>query len=83
MYKKKALSEIRHKLKIFAEVKTCGNVSFVCRRYGISRDTYYRWKRQYEALGEAGLIIKSLALKILKFALVRQLKKHGISGNPY
>lgn len=58
MYNKKALSEIRHKLKIFAEVKTCGNVSFVCRHYGISRDTYYRWLRQYKALGEEGLINK-------------------------
>jgi len=56
MYAKKELHDIRRKLKIFAEAKACGNVSFTCRRYGISRETFYTWKRRYESLGERGLI---------------------------
>jgi hypothetical protein len=26
-----------------------------CRRFGISRQAYYRWKRRFDAQGEAGL----------------------------
>ncbi len=31
------------------------SVSSVCRRYGISRKTFYKWKKRYVAQGEAGL----------------------------
>jgi len=58
MYTKKELHEIRQKLKIFAEAKTNSNIAFTCRHYGISRDTYYRWLRQYKQFGERGLINK-------------------------
>jgi AcrR family transcriptional regulator/transposase-like protein len=30
-------------------------VAETCRRYGISRETFYRWQRRYRAEGEAGL----------------------------
>jgi transposase-like protein len=36
-----------------AEVR--GSVALTCRYYGISRPTFYRWLRQWEELGEAGL----------------------------
>lgn len=52
----KAQQEIRHRLKIFEEAALYGNVSFVCRKYGVSRDSYYRWKQQYQAFGEKGLV---------------------------
>lgn len=58
MFNKKALSEIRHKLKILAEAKACGNISFICRHYGISRYTYYNWLQKYKTFGEEGLINK-------------------------
>ena len=31
------------------------NVARTCRHFGISRQAYYRWKRRYQAHGEAGL----------------------------
>ena len=43
------LAMIRH-----AEEVT-GNVAATCRYYGISRQSFYKWLRRYEELGEAGL----------------------------
>ena len=31
------------------------NVAQTCRHFGISRQAYYRWKRRFDAQGEAGL----------------------------
>jgi transposase InsO family protein len=47
---------VRRKLKILADLERLGNVSRLCRHYGISRQSYYIWKREYEAEGEEGLI---------------------------
>ena len=55
MFNKKELSEIRHQLKVFTTAKANGNISLTCRYFGISRDTYYRWLRQYRKYGEKGL----------------------------
>lgn len=52
----KAQREISHKLRVFAHAKRCGNVSLTCRYFGISRDTFYRWKKNYKSKGEQGLI---------------------------
>jgi transposase InsO family protein len=35
------------------------NVARTCRHFGISRQAYYRWKRRYDAHGEAGLVDRS------------------------
>jgi len=48
--------DIRRKLKVFRYAKEIGNVAMACRYYGISRDTFYRWKRAYKSRGEAGLV---------------------------
>jgi transposase-like protein len=32
-----------------------GNVARTCRRFGISRKSFYKWKRRLEQHGEAGL----------------------------
>ena len=48
--------DIRRKLKVLNRGAESGNVSHTCRYFGISRDTYYRWKRSYAEHGEAGLI---------------------------
>jgi len=52
----KAQREITHKLRVFAHAEQSGNVAFTCRYFGISRDTFYRWKNNYKQKGEAGLI---------------------------
>jgi len=52
----KAQADIRRKLKVLNHVKETGNVSKACRYFGISRETYYKWKRDYESKGEPGLI---------------------------
>ena len=31
------------------------NIARTCRHFGISRQAFYRWKRRFEATGEAGL----------------------------
>lgn len=37
------------------------NVAAFCRDYGISRQTFYEWKRRYDEFGEAGLVERSRA----------------------
>ena len=44
-----AQRDIKRKLRILAEGEERGNVSYTCRRFDISRDTFYRWKRDYAA----------------------------------
>ena len=51
-----ALRDIRRKLTVLNYGRETGNVSRTCRHFGISRETYYQWKRAYEAEGEKGLI---------------------------
>lgn len=52
----KAQREIAHKLKVFAHAEQNGNVALTCRYFGISRDTFYRWKKNYKSKGEIGLV---------------------------
>ena len=52
----KAQREITHKLKVFAHTEQIGNVAFTCRYFGISRDTFYRWRKSYQSKGEFGLV---------------------------
>ncbi len=52
----KAQADIRRKLKVLDYVKESGNVSLACRFFAVSRVTYYKWKRDYEARGEPALI---------------------------
>jgi transposase-like protein len=46
---------VRRRVELLASVKQLGNVTQACRQAGVTRDTYYRWKRLYDELGEAGL----------------------------
>jgi transposase len=56
VYSKQAQQDIRRKLKVFAAAAACGNIALTCRRYGISRECYYKWWRKYQQMGEEGLI---------------------------
>lgn len=74
--KNKALSDIRKKKKVFAYAADCGNIAKTCRHFGISRDTFYRWKKNYEAKGDEGLIdSKPFVQKILNSEHLRKLKR--------
>ena len=53
---RQAVHDIRRKTKVLEDAKQSENVSHTCRRYGISRDTFYRWKRQYENGGTEALV---------------------------
>lgn len=48
--------DIRRKLGVFDHASQSGNVSKTCRYFGITRETYYQWKRAYTSQGEKGLI---------------------------
>ncbi|MBS0350449.1 MAG: IS481 family transposase [Proteobacteria bacterium] len=52
----RALSDIRRKIKVLRYAGECGNITHACRRYGISREAFYQWKRAYQTQGEAGLV---------------------------
>jgi transposase-like protein len=48
--------KVRHRLAVLRHAEEItGNVSATCRYYGISRQCFYKWKRRYDELGEAGL----------------------------
>ena len=49
--------------QVLREVKRGASVKETCRRYGISRQTYYNWKKRFEREGLAGLKDKSRAPK--------------------
>ena len=48
--------DIRRKIKVLEHACSSGNVSRTCRYFGISRETYYCWRRRYQQYGEKGLV---------------------------
>jgi transposase InsO family protein len=49
--------EIRKKFNLIHEKEWFGDtVSLICKRYGTSRKTYYKWKNRYEQKGIEGLL---------------------------
>ena len=53
---RKEQQDIARKLKVLNYAKEIGNISKTCRYFGICRETFYKWKRAYEAHGEAALV---------------------------
>jgi transposase InsO family protein len=51
-----AQRDIKRKLRVLNYAKDIGNISKACRYFGISRETFYLWKRAYERFGEKALI---------------------------
>lgn len=52
----KVVTMAEFRLEVLVEAERTGmTVAEVCRRYGISRQTYYRYRRRYLAEGLAGL----------------------------
>ena len=49
--------EIRKKFNIIHEKEWTGHaISIICKRYGVSRKTYYKWKNRYKQKGIEGLL---------------------------
>ena len=53
---RKAQHDIARKLKVLEYAEETGNISKTCRYFGICRETFYTWKRNFAAQGEDGLI---------------------------
>ena len=43
------------RLKVLQHAADAGNVARVCRRFGISRKSFYKWKQRHAEYGDAGL----------------------------
>ena len=43
------------RLKVLRQASDEGNVARICRRFGISRKSFYKWKRRHTDYGDAGL----------------------------
>jgi transposase InsO family protein len=43
------------RLRVLRQAADAGNVARVCRRFGISRKSFYKWKQRHAAHGDAGL----------------------------
>lgn len=50
-----------HRLKVLSYAQSTGNVAKTCRRYGISRTLFYRWRQRYQEDGPQGLWNRSHA----------------------
>lgn len=51
-----AQRDIARKLAALSHADQSGNVSKTCRYFGISRETFYQWRRAHRAGGEPGLV---------------------------
>ncbi len=50
------LIEIRTKFNLIREKEWTGDtISNICKKYGVSRKTYYKWKSRYKQKGIEGL----------------------------
>lgn len=48
--------QVRRRLAILLHAEeVTGNVAMTCRYYGITRQSFYVWKRRYDEVGEEGL----------------------------
>ena len=54
----KARQDIKRKLRILNHAKKSGDIAKTCRYFGISRTSFFEWRKRYEKFGEKGLIIK-------------------------
>lgn len=70
-----AISDIRRKLKVLEYAIEINNVSKACRYYGVSRETFYRWKRAYDAKGENALINSKPCPENPKIRVPKEIEK--------
>ena len=53
---RQAQRDIRRKLNCLQFPQECGSNVLACRKFGVSKSLFYRWKAGYREKGEAGLI---------------------------
>ena len=56
--------DIKRKTAVLEHAVLSGNVSKTCRYFGISRETFYQWKRAHESEGEEGLVNNRPGLRV-------------------
>ena len=49
------------RLKVLQAATDAGNVARTCRHFGISRKTFYKWRRRYQEHGDTGLADRARA----------------------
>lgn len=60
MTERERARQAEHRLAVLQHAEeVTHNVALTCRYYGISRHTFYNWRRRYEELGLAGLSDRS------------------------
>jgi len=73
---RQAEHDIRCKTRVLEHAKQCGNVSRACRYFGVSRDTFYRWKRQLESGGPKALINSKPCPENPKIRIPREIEEN-------
>ncbi len=53
---RQAQRDIRRKLNCLMFAPEHGSDVLACRKFGVSKSSFYRWKAQYRKQGESGLI---------------------------
>lgn len=48
-------TSVKNRLKFIKHYQATGNVAQTCRRFSISRQTFYKWHRRYKKYGVSGL----------------------------
>ncbi len=62
---RQAQRDIRRKLNCLQFAQECGSVVLTCRKFGVAKSSFYRWKALYKEKGEAGL--RQIAIEGIKF----------------
>lgn len=65
---------IKNKVGLLNLAEELGNISKACKIMGLSRETFYRWKRAYDANGETALINQKPCARNPKLESKSQLK---------
>jgi len=71
---RKEQHDISRKLKVLNYAKEIGNIAKTCRYFGICRETFYTWKRAYEARGEEALISSKPCPENHKLRIPREIE---------
>jgi transposase-like protein len=61
------------RLRVLRQATDDGNVARVCRRFGISRKSFYKWKRRHAELGDAGLCDRPRTPRLSPRATAREV----------
>lgn len=72
---RKTHHDITRKLKILNYAKKTGNIAKTCRYFGICRETFYTWKRAFDAHGEEALINNKLYPEKHKLRIPRPIEE--------